>query len=106
MEPRAVDTMPLPVVETVASPAAPEATTVALPVEPAPRPPHRRRDLTPLVLGLLVVAAIAALGLSALALSRRGSAATPGDPAGAQTVTTAPTVAGPEKTGVYGATDN
>ncbi|HEV8116826.1 MAG TPA: hypothetical protein VGP53_11360 [Acidimicrobiales bacterium] len=93
MERRATDTQPLPVVETVAAPA-------ALPVEPEGQPPpaspQGRRDLTPIVLGLLAVAAVLAIGLSVLALSRRDQPATPLDPVGADTAaTTVPTSSPP-----------
>ena len=97
MERRATDTQPLPVVETVA---APVVATAALPVEPEgappPAPPRGRRDLTPIVLGLLAVAAVLAIGLSVLALSRRDQPATPRDPAGADAAaTTVPTSSPP-----------
>lgn len=89
MERRPADTMPLPVVETVASPGPPP--TAAMPIEePVPPPVHRRRDMTPWLLGLLAVAAVVALALSVLAFARKDPPSTPADPAGTETPTTVP----------------
>ena len=92
MERAVSDTQPLPVVETAAPP------TVALPVEPPPPPPAAvapRADRTPLVLGLLAVAAVLAIGLSVLALARRDEPPAPGDPAAAETPTSVPATVEP-----------
>ena len=99
MERPATDTQPLPVVETVVAPVVPAA-TAALPFEPegppTPAPPPARRDLTPIVLGLLAVAAVLAIGLSVLALARRDQPAKPPDPAGADAgATTVPASSAP-----------
>lgn len=49
------------------------------------------RDFTPIVLGLLAVAAVLALGLSAVAVMRRGDSPTgPSAPASVETTTTIP----------------
>ena len=95
MERAVTDTQPLPVVETASPP------TVALPVEPPPPPPAAAAprvawDRTPLVLGLLAVAAVLAIGLSVLALARRNPPASPTDPAGAVTPSSSPAASGPD----------
>ena len=73
MDPRAPDTKPLPVVETVVAPAVPTPTTAMTAEAPLPPPPPRRRDLTPVVLGLLALAAVVALALSIMAFNRNGA---------------------------------
>lgn len=89
MEHPSTDTQPLPVVESAAPSAAPSVAppTVALPVDaaplvPAPVAPRGRRDLTPVILGFLALAAVVAIALSLVALSRRDQPPTRLDPAG------------------------
>lgn len=80
MDPRASDTMPLPVVETVVAPAVPPPTN-AMPAEaPLPASSRRRRDLTPMLLGLLALAAVVALALSMMAFARNDATDTPKGP--------------------------
>jgi len=71
----------MPVVDTLAPGPPP---TAEAPTVEAPLLTGGRRDRTPLILGLLAVAAVVALGLSALAFARDDSPATPREPVGTE----------------------